>query len=135
MSKVNGECRPLVHVVDDDAGVRESLHALLESYDYAVRTYASAPDFLLADGAARAGCLLADLHMPGMNGLELIQALRREGETLPAIVMTGRGDSTLREQALKAGAFALLDKPVNGAELCAIIDAALGTVCARPVLD
>jgi FixJ family two-component response regulator len=63
--------------------------------------------------------------MPGMNGLELIAALRGAGDTMPAIVMTGRGDSVLREQALKAGAIALLDKPVNGDELRAIIDAAL----------
>jgi two-component system, LuxR family, response regulator FixJ len=125
MSKANGAVSPLIHVVDDDAAVRESLQALLESYDYGVCAYASAPEFLLADGAARRGCLIADLHMPGMNGIELLDALRRDGEMLPAIVMTGRGDSILRQQALKAGAFALLDKPVNGDELLTIIDAAL----------
>jgi FixJ family two-component response regulator len=125
MSKANGVVSPLIHIVDDDAAVRESLRALLESYDYAVCAYASAPEFLLAEDAARRGCLIADLHMPGMNGIELLDALRRDGELLPAIVMTGRGDSILRQQALKAGAFALLDKPVNAGELLTIIDAAL----------
>src|SRR6185295_6233898 len=109
MSKVNGAGAPLIHIVDDDDAVRESLQALLESYDYAVSIYASAPEFLLVDGTAREGCLIADLHMPGMNGIELLDALRQSGEMLPAIVMTGRGDSILRDQALRAGAFALLD--------------------------
>jgi two-component system response regulator FixJ len=115
----------IIHVVDDDAAVRESLQALLESYDYAVRTYGSATEFLMDNAAGCSGCLIADLHMPGMNGLELIEALRRCRSGVPAIVMTGRGDSQLRGQALKVGAFALLDKPVDGAELCSIIDCAL----------
>jgi FixJ family two-component response regulator len=123
----------LVHIVDDDAAVRESLQALLESYDYRVRAYASAPEFLLANGAAQTGCLIADLHMPGMNGIELLDTLRRGGELLPAIVLTGRGDSVLRNQALRAGAFALLDKPVDGDELAAIIDAALSAATAPRV--
>ena len=124
-SAPNGMRLPVVHVVDDDAAVRESLGALLESYGYIVRTYPGGEAFLTAHPGGYSGCLVADLHMPGMSGIELVDALRRAGRGGPAIVVTGRGDPGLRELASRAGAFALLDKPVDAERLCAVIDDAV----------
>jgi len=104
---------PTVHVVDDDEAVRDSLRILLESYGMNVRDYACAPDFLAANAQIIEGCLLLDLHMPGMTGLELLELLRKRGYHLPVVMITGRSDSVLREKALRAGAVTLLDKPVD----------------------
>jgi FixJ family two-component response regulator len=114
----------IVHIVDDDDAVRDSMRAFLESFGMAVRDYASAHDFLGTDGAGDEGCLVLDLHMPGMNGLELLEMLRDRGSELPAIVVTGRGDPMLKERARRAGALALLDKPVDEGVLLSTIDRA-----------
>jgi FixJ family two-component response regulator len=103
----------LIHVVDDDEAVRDSMQILLESYGFAVRDYASAVDFLAVNKTLPVGCLLLDLHMPGMTGLELLEILRARGFDCPVILVTGRSDSQLRERASRAGAIALLDKPVD----------------------
>ena len=103
----------IVHVVDDDEAVRDSLRALLESYGTAVRDYASASEFLLAIPAQLEGCVLLDLHMPGMSGLELLDLLRAEGSKLPIIAVTGRSDAFLKERVVRAGALTLLDKPIS----------------------
>ena len=103
----------IVHVVDDDEAVRDSMRALLESYGIEVRAYASAREFLLASPAQPKGCVLLDLHMPGMSGLELLETLQARGSKLPVIAITGRSDSMLKERAARAGAVALLDKPVR----------------------
>ena len=105
--------RRKVCVVDDDEAVRDSMRVLLESLGMEVADFPSASDFLSRDGDTDAGCLLLDLHMPGMTGLELLEHLRNEGTRLPTIIITGRSDPVLRERALKAGAVALLDKPVD----------------------
>jgi FixJ family two-component response regulator len=102
----------IVHVVDDDEAVRDSMQALLESFGLDVRAYASAREFLLTSPAQPCGCMLLDLHMPGMSGLELLDILRARGSKLPIIAMTGRSDSGLKERVVRAGAMALLDKPV-----------------------
>ena len=103
----------LVYVVDDDEAVRDSMRVLLESCGMEVRDYASAPDFLAQhDGAANA-CLLLDIHMPGMSGLELLEVLREKNSQLPVIAITGRSDAALRDRARLSGAFAVLDKPVS----------------------
>jgi FixJ family two-component response regulator len=113
-----------VYIVDDDADVRESARALLESYDLSVQDFASAQAFLEGFEAGRKGCLLLDLNMPEMSGLELLELLRGRKVGIPVIIVTAQGDPAVREQARRAGAFAIFDKPVD-ASLIAAIDQAL----------
>jgi FixJ family two-component response regulator len=122
----------IVHVVDDDEAVRDSMRVLLESYGMNVRDYACAPDFLAANESTIDGCLLLDLHMPGMTGLELLELLRKRGYHLPVIMITGRSDSSLRERALRAGAVVLLDKPVDEDVLMHSLNGALTAAKAQP---
>ena len=103
----------IVHVVDDDEAVRDSMRALLESYGIEVRAYASAREFLVESPAHATGCVLLDLHMPGMTGLELLETMQAQGMRVPVIAITGRSDSVLKERAARAGAVTLLDKPVS----------------------
>lgn len=113
-----------VCVVDDDAAVRDSMRVLLESHGLEVRDYASAREFLEDAEGVSAGCLLLDLHMPDMSGLELLETLRRQKISTAAFIVTGRSDSTLKARAARAGALALLDKPVDEEELIRFIDLA-----------
>jgi two-component system, LuxR family, response regulator FixJ len=108
---------PLVHVVDDDASVRESLALLLETAGFAVRTYDSAPAFLQAASDRTAGCVLTDVQMPELNGLELQRRMGELGIRLPVIVMTGHGDVPIAVEALKAGAVDFLEKPFEESHL------------------
>jgi two-component system response regulator FixJ len=110
-----------IHIVDDDDAVRDSMRALLESLGFYVHDYSSAVDFLCRGGEQSKGCLLLDLHMPAMSGIDLLEHMQSEGLKLPTIVITGRGDPVLRERALKSGALALIDKPVTD-------DALLGAI-------
>ncbi len=119
---------PIVHVVDDDEAVRDSMRMLLESYGINVRDYASAVDFLARLSGEAEGCLLLDLHMPDMSGIELLELMQERHLMLPAIMITGRGDASLKDRALRAGALALLDKPVDGAKLMAALGDALARV-------
>jgi FixJ family two-component response regulator len=101
-----------VYVVDDDDAVRDSMRALLESSGMDVLDYSSAQEFLVHP-CKRRGCLLLDLHMPGMSGVELLEALRMQGSRLPVIAITGRSDPVLKERVMRAGALAFLDKPID----------------------
>ena len=101
----------LIYVVDDDEAVRDSLSALLEARDYIVRTFASAPEFLAAAPTLRPGCLIADIRMPEMDGLELQQRLIERGLRFPLIMITGHGDVPLAVRAMKAGAVDFIEKP------------------------
>ena len=116
---------PLVYVVDDDEAVRESLAALLEARGYTVRTFELAGDFLAAAPTLRPGCLIADIRMPGMDGLELQQHLVERGFRFPLIVITGHGDVPLAVRAMKAGAGDFIEKPCSAEASRASIDAAL----------
>ena len=102
-----------ISLVDDDDAVRDSLRALLESYGIAVAEYPSARDFLSNAQSDRSDCMLLDLHMPEMNGLQLLDAMRQQGSPMPVIMITGRGDAQLTSRAIQAGAYALLSKPVE----------------------
>lgn len=102
-----------VHIVDDDSAVRDSLAWLLKSRGFKTQTWASGADFL-ADGASlRYGCLVLDIRMPEMSGVELFDRLRQIDCPLPVIFLTGHGDVPMAVQAIKDGAFDFLEKPVN----------------------
>ncbi len=116
---------PLVHVIDDDASVRESLALLLESAGYSVRPYGSAAAFLEAASDRSAGCVLTDVQMPEMNGLELQRRMSELQIRLPVIVMTGHGDVPIAVEALKAGATDFLEKPFEEQHL---LDAVAGAI-------
>ena len=114
-----------VHVVDDDEAVRDSTRILLESYGHPVQDYSSARAFLDANPKSPQGCLVLDIHMPGMSGLELLEEMRARKFSLPVIVITGRYDAALGARLREAGAMDVLMKPVDDAELKAKIDRAL----------
>jgi two-component system, LuxR family, response regulator FixJ len=100
-----------VYIVDDDEAVRDSLLVLLESKAYAVRSFGSAPEFLAAAPSLPVGCLIADIRMPEMDGLELQQHLIDRSLQFPLIVITGHGDVPLAVRAMKAGAIDFIEKP------------------------
>jgi two-component system response regulator FixJ len=102
-----------VFVVDDDEAVRDSLGALLEASGFRVKTFGSAAAFLASDLAEERACLVTDIRMPDMDGLELQLELKRRGSRLPVIVITGHGDVPLAVRAMKAGAIEFLEKPYD----------------------
>lgn len=118
---------PVIHVIDDDDAVRESIDFLLGTADLAVRTYASAGAFL-EQGARAAGCIVTDVRMPVMNGLELVRRLNALGSTDPVIVLTGHADVPLAVEAMKAGVVDFIEKPFDDEVLLKAIRLAL----ARP---
>ncbi|CAK0773051.1 Transcriptional regulatory protein FixJ [Gammaproteobacteria bacterium] len=105
--------QPTVFVVDDDPAVRDSLRLLLESVGLVAETFSSAHQFLDATEPEQSGCVLLDIRMPGMSGLELQRRLVARGITLPVIIITGHGDVTTAVQAMKTGAVDFLEKPFN----------------------
>lgn len=114
----------LVYVVDDDEAVRESTLVLLESEGVAAIGFASPQEFLQKFDATRAGCLVLDVHMPQMSGIELLAALRASGVTTPAVVLTSRANPAL-EEAVRRGGAAMLNKPPSDDDLLAFVQAAL----------
>jgi two-component system response regulator FixJ len=103
----------VVHIVDDDDAVRQSLAFLLSSAGLPVRLYESASAFLAGLSAPQSGCLITDIRMPGMTGIELLKALREKSLSMPAIVITGHGDVPLAVEAMKAGAVDFIEKPFD----------------------
>src|SRR5258705_14022829 len=92
-----------IYIVDDDDAVRDSMRTLLESLGFDVTDFNSALSFLAHDCSNSTGCLLLDLHMPVMGGIELLEHMRERGTNVPTIVITGRGDAVLKERALRSG--------------------------------
>src|SRR5271154_4082539 len=115
----------LVHIVDDDDAVRDSLALLLGAAGISVRTYDSATRFLAQARGLGIGCILPDVRMPDLDGLALQRRLTEMGVTLPVIVMTGHGDVPIAVAALKAGAADFLEKPFDDERLVAAVRAAL----------
>ncbi|WP_116133792.1 response regulator transcription factor [Tropicimonas sp. IMCC34043] len=115
----------VIHVVDDDRAAREGLGFLLSSLGLTVAAHASAADLLARLDPGLVGCILADVRMPGMTGLELLDELGRRGCPLPVIVITGHGDVPMAVQAMRAGAMDFFEKPVNGMALVERISEAL----------
>ncbi len=108
---------PLVHIVDDDEAVRDSLRLVFYSVGLATETYVSALDFLKRADLGRLGCLVVDVRMPGMSGLELQKELAARDVSLPVIILTGHGDIPMAVGALKAGASDFIEKPYNEQQL------------------
>ena len=115
----------VISVVDDDESVRRSLHRLLKSLGFNVRTYPSALDFLDRGALHDHGCVLVDVRMPEMDGLELQKRLSESGVSLPVIFMTAYEDHGVRAQAMQAGALAFLQKPFSDPSLMDAICCAL----------
>jgi two-component system, LuxR family, response regulator FixJ len=104
---------PAVYLVDDDAGMLNSLAAVMEVASLHARGYPSAEAFLEAYDPRRSGCLVVDVRMPGMSGVDLLERLRAAGSDLPAIVITGHGDVPTAVRSMKLGAVEFLEKPVD----------------------
>ena len=117
--------RPLVSVVDDDVSMRESLPELLRQMGLEAQAFSSAEEFLAADPASRTDCLIVDVGLPGMSGLELLEELARRGQPISTIFVTAQTDRALREQILAQGAVACLDKPFTETALVQAIAAAV----------
>jgi len=115
----------IVHIVDDDEAVRQSLAFLLSSTGLAVRLYDSASAFLAGLASVKGGCLITDMRMPDMTGLELLHALKARACGLPAIVITGHGDVALAVEAMKAGAVDFIEKPFDEEAILHAVQAAL----------
>ncbi len=114
-----------IYIVDDDPSVRDALSLLLELRGYAVRAFADGAAFLDEVEAPGHGCVLLDLRMPGMDGLEVQQRLTARGITMPIIILTAHGDVEAARTAFKAGAFDFLEKPVDRKQLRKVLEAAL----------
>ena len=115
-----------IFVVDDDAAVRDSLTLMLEQENLYVEAFATAADFLAAYRTDRFGCIIIDVRMPGMDGIQLQQKLIERGSPLPIIFLTGHGDIPTSVRAIKAGAVDFLTKPISREKLVAAVRAAIG---------
>ena len=116
---------PIVHLIDDDEAVRVSLSFVLEMNDLPSRTYASAPEFLKIAESLNGGCIVTDVRMPEMSGLELVRRLKERGVNLPIIVITGHGDVPLAVEAMRAGVLDFIEKPFDDETLLSSIRRAL----------
>src|SRR2546427_5095474 len=123
--KTNSPAAPTVFVVDDDSSIREALRSLILSVKLRVETFSSAQEFLRHDRPDGPACLVLDVRLPGLDGLELQQQLIRDRAHLPIIFMTGHGDIPMSVQAMKAGAVEFLTKPFRERHLLRAIEQAI----------
>lgn len=121
-----------VFIVDDDASVRDSLSLLLSLQGYRTATFASAEDFLAAFKPDWRGCLIVDIRMPGMSGLELQKCLQDNGAHLPVVVITAHGDVAAARQAFRARAVDFIEKPFDAGQLLAAVETAHEGLRAEP---
>lgn len=112
----------LIHLVDDDEAIRRSAGFMLKTSGFRVHTYENGAELLKAAHDLEPGCILLDIRMPGLDGLEVQRTLRDKGVTLPVIIMTGHGDVSLAVQAMKAGAVDFIEKPFEKAVLIGAIE-------------
>ena len=119
------EAAPTVYIVDDDSGVRSSIRVLMKSVGLPALPFASAKDFLAAYHPNSPGCLVLDIRMPGMSGLELQEELNERGAVIPVIFITGHGDIPMAVEAMRQGAFDFLQKPFRDQDLIDRIQQAL----------
>ena len=116
---------PLLSVVDDDEMLRESLPDLLREFGFAARAFSSGQEFLSSDYVDETRCLILDVAMPGMSGLDLQKELKRRGQAIPIIFITGQKDEETRKQAFRQGAVKFLYKPFSDGDLLDAVNAAL----------
>jgi two-component system response regulator FixJ len=126
---------PSLFLIDDQEAVRAALGEMLRVLGYRVETYASADAFLEAFSGPRPGCIVADVRMPGMDGIELVRELSRRGIALPVVLISGHGDVRMAVAAIKAGAEDFIEKPVDDAHLLAAINRCLGRVLDKLVRE
>ena len=119
------ELAPTVYIVDDDNGVRSSIRVLMKSVGLPAVTFGSAQEFLAAYNPVQAGCVVLDIRMPGMSGLELQEALNERGAVIPVIFVTGHGDVPMAVEAMRHGAFDFLQKPFRDQDLIDRVQQAL----------
>jgi len=124
--ETSGTERTLVTVVDDDESVRESLPDLLREFGYAVEAFSSAEGFLESNSIGPTRCLILDIAMPGMTGLDLQLELNRRGQQIPIIFITGQKDEAIRARAFARGAVDVLLKPFSDTALLDALNSALG---------
>jgi FixJ family two-component response regulator len=117
----------VISIVDDDESVRQAVEGLLRSVGFQVAVFASAEEFLRSRHRQKTRCLILDLRMPCMGGLELQQELERDAHRIPIIILTAHGDDEARRRALGAGAVAFLHKPCDGETLLSAVQAAAGS--------
>ena len=117
--------RPLLSVVDDDEMLRESLPELLREFGFAARAFSSGQEFLSSSYVDETRCLILDVAMPEMSGLDLQQELRRRGQAIPIIFISGQKDEHVRKQAFRQGAVNFLYKPFSDSDLLEAVNAAL----------
>jgi FixJ family two-component response regulator len=115
----------MISIIDDDASVRVATNRLVRSLGYVAHTFESADDFLRSSHLNDTACVIADVQMPGMSGIELQSVLIAQGRLLPMIFITAFPEESIRSRALNAGAIGFLSKPFDGATLIECIDAAL----------
>jgi FixJ family two-component response regulator len=115
----------VISVIDDDASVRAATNNLLSSHGYMVRTFTSAADFLQSSQPNESSCVVADVQMPGMSGLDLLEHVRIQGSDVPFIFITAFPDEGVRARAMKIGAICFLAKPFVGPVLIDCIETAL----------
>ena len=123
----------IIYVVDDEAGMRKALTRLLRADGFDVRAFASAQDFLAAHRAEETACLVLDVAMPGLDGIELQRRLTHAGALVPIVFLTGTGDIPMSVRAIKAGAVDFLTKPVNDADLLRAVRAALALAASSKI--
>lgn len=117
--------KPLISIVDDDESMREAVKGLMKSLGYRVEVAASAEEFLHSPHLHRTSCLIADVQMPGMTGLDLHRHLSASGKAIPTVLITAYPEDSIRERALAAGIIGYLSKPFDDNDLLACIRAAL----------
>lgn len=118
----------LIHLVDDDEAIRRSAGFMLKTSGYRVQAYESGNALMKEASRLEPGCILLDIRMPGMDGLEVQQALKDNGIALPVVIMTGHGDVTLAVEAMKAGAVDFIEKPFEKAVLLGAIEEAFSMI-------
>lgn len=118
--------KALISIVDDDDSVREAMKGLMKSLGFAAESFSSAEDFLRSPRQHRTACLIADVQMPGMSGLDLYRQLVASGQPIPTILITAYADEGVRARALQAGVICYLPKPFTDDDLLACLRSILG---------